>query len=68
MEAISYRVTGMTCGGCARAVGKALAAKAPGAKIEVDLAAALVRVSGGPDDEAVRQAIETAGFGFAGRA
>ncbi len=68
MEAISYRVTGMTCGGCARAVSKALAAKAPGAKIEVDLAGAIVRVAGGPDDGAVKQAIETAGFGYAGRA
>jgi copper chaperone len=67
VEAISYRVTGMTCGGCARAVSKALAAQAPGAKIEVDLAAALVRVADGPDDAAVKQAIETAGFGYAGR-
>ena len=68
MEAISYRVTGMTCGGCARAVSKALAGVAPQAKIDVDLAAAMVRVAGGPDDVAVKQAIETAGFGFAGRA
>lgn len=67
MEAISYRVTGMTCGGCVRAVTKALVAKAPHAKIEVDLAGALVRIAGGPDDAGVRQAIEAAGFGFAGR-
>lgn len=68
MEAISYRVTGMTCGGCARAVTKALTAKAPSAKIEVDLAGASVRVSGGPGDDAVKTAIEDAGFGYAGRA
>lgn len=68
MEAISYRVTGMTCGGCARAVTKALAAKAPHAKIEVDLAAAIVRVADGPGDAAVKAAIDEAGFGFAGRA
>lgn len=67
METISYRVTGMTCGGCARAVSKALAAASPAAKIDVDLAAALVRVAGGPDDAAVQRAIESAGFGFAGR-
>jgi copper chaperone len=68
VEAISYRVTGMTCGGCARAVSKALAATAPSAKIEVDLGKALVAVAGGPDDDAVKAAIETAGFGFEGRA
>jgi copper chaperone len=58
----------MTCGGCARAVSKALATAAPSAKIEVDLAAAMVRVAGGPDEAAVRHAVENAGFGFAGRA
>lgn len=68
MEAISYRVTGMTCGGCARAVTKALTAKSPEAKIDVDLAGAFVRVSGGPGDDAVKAAIEQAGFGYAGRA
>jgi copper chaperone len=67
VEAISYRVTGMTCGGCARAVTKALAAKAPQAKIEVDVAASRVRVAGGPDDATIEAAVDAAGFGFAGR-
>jgi copper chaperone len=57
----------MTCGGCARAVTKALAAAAPEARIDVDLAGGTVRVAAGPADAAIRQAIENAGFGFAGR-
>jgi copper chaperone len=57
----------MTCGGCARAVAKALTAAAPHAKIDVDLAGGTVRVAGGPSDDAIRQAVETAGFDFAGR-
>jgi copper chaperone len=57
----------MTCGSCARAVTKALTAASPLAKIEVDLAAASVRVAGGPGDAAIKSAIEDAGFGFAGR-
>ena len=68
MEEISSRVTGMTCGGCQRAVAKALAATAPGAKIAVDLGAGVVRVADGPDESAVRAAIEAAGFGYEGRA
>jgi copper chaperone len=64
----SYRIEGMTCDGCARAVAKAIAAVAPGAGIEVDRAASRVAVAGGPDAEAIRRAVERAGFVFAGPA
>ncbi len=68
MEAVSYRVTGMTCGGCARAVTKAVNAASPSAKIEVDLDGGLVRIAGGPSEAVVQTAIEKAGFGYAGPA
>lgn len=67
MEAVSYRVTGMTCGGCVRAVTKALQAVSSEATVRVDLPKGMLTVDG-LDETAVRRAIEEAGFGFAGRA
>ncbi len=67
MEAVSYRVTGMTCGGCVRAVTNALRTAAPAASVAVDLPKGLVTV-GGLDEPGVRRAVEDAGFEFAGRA
>ena len=64
----SYRVEGMRCGGCSSSVERAIVALAPGAKVEVDLAAAQVTVEGVEDDALVRQAVEDAGFTFAGLA
>ena len=66
MEAVSYRVTGMTCGGCVRAVTKAVNAASPSAKIEVDLGDGIVKIAGGPSEAVVQTAIEKAGFGYAG--
>lgn len=68
MEAVSYRVTGMTCGGCARAVTKAMNAASPSAKIEIDLDDGIVRIAGGPSETIVQTVIEKAGFGYAGPA
>ncbi|MBI3505738.1 MAG: heavy-metal-associated domain-containing protein [Proteobacteria bacterium] len=66
MEAVSYRVTGMTCGGCVRAVTNAIRASAPAASVAVDLPAGKVTVDG-LDEAGVRRAVEDAGFAFAGR-
>lgn len=63
----SYRVTGMTCGGCARSVETAIKAAAPGASVEIDLSAAKVTVDGASEDQ-VKKAVDDAGFGFEGRA
>lgn len=63
----TYRVDGMTCGGCARSVVNAIAAAQPGAKAEVDLAAKTVTVEGA-DESKVRAAVSDAGFAFVGRA
>lgn len=56
-------VTGMTCGGCARSVEKAVLRAAPDAAPKVDLAAGKVSLADDIDTGAVIQAIERAGFG-----
>jgi len=64
----TFRVDGMTCDHCARAVAREIGAEAPGSRVEVDLAGARVTVSGPVDEGAVRRAVERAGYAFAGRA
>lgn len=63
-----FRVTGMTCDGCARAVTKAIKARSPASDVSVNLAAGTVTVSGAVDVKAMADAIEDAGFGFGGAA
>jgi copper chaperone len=63
----SYRITGMTCGGCVRSVPRALESALPQAEIEVDLEQATARVRGEHDEAAVRRAVEQAGFRFDGQ-
>lgn len=65
----TYKVTGMTCGGCASAVTNAIKRLAPGAQVKVELGSGQVEVAGAaiPESE-VKRAVETAGFGFAGPA
>jgi copper chaperone len=64
----SYRVDGMTCGGCAASVTKAIQAVEPAAEVEVDLDKKIVTVRGLDDDDAIAGAVEDAGFDFGGRA
>lgn len=61
----TYRVTGMTCGGCAKSVEGAIQAAAPGASVTVDLAAKAVTVEGASEAQ-VRQAVDDAGFTYEG--
>ncbi|MBC7950311.1 MAG: heavy-metal-associated domain-containing protein [Rhodospirillaceae bacterium] len=61
----TYRVTGMTCGGCARSVETAIKAVAPEAGVVIDLANAKVSVEGASDEQ-VKKAVDDAGFGFEG--
>ena len=63
----TYRVTGMTCGGCAKSVESAIKAAAPEATVAVDLAAQAVTVTGAEEAQ-VRQAVDDAGFTFEGAA
>ncbi len=66
-----FRVEGMTCNGCARAVENAVKIALPSASIQVDLAGKQVAVENA--DEAVladrvKAAIEGAGFTYGGPA
>ena len=64
----TYRVLGMTCDGCAKAVTNAIKAATPEAAVEVDLDGKQVTVEGAGDDSAIQQAIESAGFECGGPA
>lgn len=64
----TYRVNGMTCGGCANSVTNAIKAKAPDAQVTIDLDAKTVTVEGFDDAAAVEAAVDDAGFEFAGDA
>ena len=59
---LDLMVEGMTCGHCVRAVTDALGPLPGVSKVSVDLAKGQVLVSGDPDPDAVRQAIEAEGY------
>ncbi len=65
MAEVTYKVEGMTCGGCVSSVKKAL--EKLGATADVDLPSGRVKVAGAIDEARVKAAIEAAGFDFAGR-
>ncbi|MCW8881028.1 MAG: heavy-metal-associated domain-containing protein [Sedimenticola sp.] len=64
----TYKVEGMSCGGCASSVEQAIKAVAQQASVEVKLEGGLVTVSGVEDENLVKQAVEDAGFTFTGLA
>lgn len=64
----TYRVAGMTCGGCASSVQRAIVQVLPEAQVSVDLESGKVTVSGGPEDAVIEQAVEGAGFTYGGAA
>ena len=55
-------ISGMTCGGCAGAVARALAAVAGVAESRVDLAGGRATVTGTARPEDLIQAVQAAGF------
>lgn len=63
----TYKVLGMSCGGCAKSVTNAIQDAAPGADVNVDLDTKTVSVDGA-DQGAVKLGVENAGFEFAGPA
>ena len=62
------KVDGMTCGGCAAGVTRALQAVAGVAEVQVDLAskAVTIRFNGAAQPAAWQQAVENAGFDVIG--
>ena len=64
----TFSVLGMTCQGCANSVTNAIKAAAPGSEITVDLEAKRMTVDGCDDSSTIAQAVDDAGFEFAGPA
>jgi copper chaperone len=62
MSTIELNVQGMTCGSCVKHVSAALNQLAGVTTVEVDLAAALVRVTGSAHAEALIAALDNAGY------
>lgn len=68
MEQHEIRIEGMTCGGCVRAVEKAIVAADPAAQAQVDLAAAKAAIRSGLPRSVFVEAIEAAGYDVANSA
>ena len=62
----TYRVDGMSCGGCVKSVSNAITAKDPKARFTVDLPSGTVRVDSDTAEPLVIAAITDAGFDFRG--
>ena len=62
----TYRVTGMTCGGCARSMTRALEQALPTQETTVSHADDSITVRGAHDPEEVARAVAAAGFQFEG--
>ncbi|HJV39057.1 MAG TPA: heavy metal-associated domain-containing protein [Geothrix sp.] len=62
MNTQTYRVTGMTCGGCVRHVDKALRATPGVTDVVVDLSKNAATVSGTATFEALAAAVAEAGY------
>lgn len=58
----AFKVSGMSCGHCVRAITQAIKALDASAEVEVDLASGLVQVSDGLDREQVQAAIREEGY------
>ncbi|WP_312597493.1 heavy-metal-associated domain-containing protein [Stutzerimonas nitrititolerans] len=58
----TFKVQGMTCGHCERAVVNAIQARDSNTRVEVNLEAGLVRVEGSLSEAAIREAIEEEGY------
>jgi copper chaperone CopZ len=68
MSTTTYRVTGMTCDHCVRAVTQEVSSLTGVDEAVVDLSAGTVAVTGTADESAVAAAVEEAGYALAGRA
>jgi len=70
LRTTTYRVAGMTCDHCVRAVRGELSALEGVAEVDIDLSSGLVTLHGDqfPPEAAVRAAVEEAGYELAGDA
>lgn len=65
---LHLKVEGITCGGCASSIKRALASAAPGTTVAVDIEGGKVKVEGPANRAEVVDAIEGAGFDVVGDA
>ncbi len=68
MSTQTYRITGMTCGGCARHAEKALRSVAGVAVVTIDLAQGTATVEGEASQEALAASVAAAGYQLVGPA
>ncbi len=68
MSTQTYRITGMTCGGCARHAEKALRSVAGVAVVTIDLAQGTAMVEGEASQEALAASVAAAGYQLVGPA
>lgn len=66
-DQIIYQIGGMSCNHCKMSVEKAISQLNGVTKVEVDLGHNLAIVTGTPDDEAVKKAVEEIGFEYNGK-
>ena len=66
-DQIIYKIGGMECNHCKMSVEKAISQLDGVTKVEVDLGHNLAIVTGTPDDEAVKKAVEEIGFEYNGK-
>jgi copper chaperone len=59
---MEFEVQDMTCGGCANAITRAVTAADPAAKLDIDVAAKIVKVESAQPAASVQAVIEAAGF------
>ncbi|UIF86175.1 heavy-metal-associated domain-containing protein [Cupriavidus sp. UYPR2.512] len=59
---IQFHVEGMSCNHCVGAITRAVQAVDPAARISADVSTQAVRVESGADTQALRHAIEEAGY------
>ncbi|HGF4014560.1 heavy-metal-associated domain-containing protein [Burkholderia cenocepacia] len=59
---MEFEVQDMTCGGCVNAITRAVTAADPAAKLDIDVAAKIVKVDSAQGAERVQSIIEAAGF------
>ena len=57
-----FTVTGMTCGGCVKAVTRAIQSSDPKAEVSVDLATQKIEIKSDLSPEKARELIEDAGY------
>ncbi|MEM5296201.1 heavy-metal-associated domain-containing protein [Burkholderia sp. JPY481] len=59
---MEFKVSDMSCGGCASAISKAIARLDPAAKVQIDVAAKTVKVESALNQGQIFHAIEQANF------